>query len=226
MAKIFVLGVYDCPPSQLFEIDLVRYIGLTGHKVAGIVYRPSANSPLEPGLDRPLRPAGGRFILRSGDFNAPATVEAIRAQAPDLLVYAGGRDILRAPLLAAAPLGCIGGHYGRLPEIRGMATVEWSTLLDVPPTVAVQRISPGIDTGDVLMQAVVPLRPGDDFAAIRARSYLMTKTMLALAAEGLVSGRITGVAQHAGSGRQYFRMHGDLLAAAERALAHRLERLQ
>jgi methionyl-tRNA formyltransferase len=103
--------------------------------------------------------------------------------------------------------------------------VEWSTILGEAPTVAIQRISPGIDTGDVVMQAKVPLFPGDKFVAVRDRSYFMTKVMLAVAARRVLLDGITASPQRLGDGRQYYRLHPDLQPYAQRALQRMLSGL-
>jgi methionyl-tRNA formyltransferase len=216
--KVWVLGTFDQPTEALFDVDLVRWLAGVGVPVAGVVFKRSAvdRNPRVPAPCDPHR--DGRTCLHVRNFNDEDTVSHLRAFGPDLLVYAGGRDILRPSLLQTAPLGCIGGHYGQLPQIRGMGTVEWSVILGVPPTVAIQRISPGIDTGDVLLQARVPLVAGDTFTSIRERSYFLTKTMLAVAARRLLDGDLVGTPQPPAAGRQYYRLHAALQQHADRAL--------
>ena len=173
--SVWVLGTYDQPTEALFDVDLMQWLAGAGVPVAGVVFKRSAVDR-NPHVPAPCDPLGdGRVCLHVRDFNDQATVSHLRALGPGLLIYAGGRDIFRQPLLDTAPLGMIGGHYGQLPQIRGMGTVEWSVMLGVPPTVAIQRISPGIDTGDILLQARVPLVALDTFTSIRDRSYFMTK---------------------------------------------------
>ncbi len=218
MRRLFVIGTFDQPVEALFDVDLMRCLAAAGVPAAGVIYKRSAPSraPIAPVRSEP--DAQGRVTLQVDDFNAAANVSAIAALGAELLVYAGGRDLLRRPLLETAAHGCLGGHYGRLPAVRGMGTVEWSVILGEPPTVAIQRISPGIDTGDVVMQARVPLLPTDTFVRIRDRSYYMTKVMLALAARRVLVDGIDAVPQPSGAGRQYFRMHAAVQRYAERTL--------
>ncbi len=203
----------------------MRWLSGVGVPVAGVVFKRSIadRNPRIPAACDPHR--DGRTCLHVRDFNDEGTVSRLRAFEPDLLVYAGGRDILRRLLLGTARLGCIGGHYGQLPQIRGMGTVEWSVMLGVPPTVAIQRIGPGIDTGDILMQARVPLVAGDTFASIRDRSYFLTKTMLAVAARRMLDGDLTGTPQPFAAGRQYYRLHPALQQRAEEALKQLLAKM-
>lgn len=221
--KLFVLGTFDQPVPALFDVDLMRCLSAAGVRPAAVVFKRSA-AGANPGSPQTHRIDAERSAIHVPDFNAPAVVDCIRALAPDLLVYAGGRDLLRRPLLESARLGCLGGHYGRLPAIRGMGTVEWSVLTGEPPVVAIQKISTGIDTGDIVMQSKVPLRRDDTFTSIRERSYYLTKVMLALAARRVLVDRVSGSPQRAGAGRQYYRLHPALQRQADRALDRMLGR--
>lgn len=220
--SVWVLGTFDQPAETLFDVDLMRWLAGAGVPVAGVVFKRSGRdgNPPVPELSHPC--GDDRRCLHVTDFNDQATVSNLQALEPTLLVYAGGRDILRRPLLKTARLGCIGGHYGQLPEIRGMGTVEWSVLLGVPPTVAIQRINSGIDTGEVLLQARVPLFLGDTFASIRNRSYFLTKTMLALASRRMLDGDLVGTPQPVAAGRQYYRLDSAVQRHAEHALQRML----
>lgn len=216
--KVFVLGTFDQPVAALFDVDLMRYLSDVGIDLAGVIYKNSQRdrNPAHPVGSQ--QPDNGKVCLHVRNFSDREVVACVNDLRPDLLIYAGGRDILRQPLLEAARLGCIGGHYGYLPAVRGMATVEWSVLLGIPLTVAIQRISPGIDTGDILMQASVPLVPGDTYASIRDRSYFLTKTMLALSANALLNNDWHGTAQVPEDGKQYYRIHSRLQEKAQHAL--------
>jgi methionyl-tRNA formyltransferase len=216
--SVWVVGTYDQPAEALFDVDLMQWLAAGGVPVAGVVFKRSA-ADLNPEIPAPSEPCrDGRVCLHVRNFNDEATASHLRALRPGLLIYAGGRDIFRRPLLELAPLGMIGGHYGQLPQIRGMGTVEWSVMLGVPPTVAIQRISPGIDTGDILLQARVPLVAEDTFTSIRDRSYFMTKTMLVLAARRILDGDLKATPQAADAGRQYYRLHPALQRHADHAL--------
>jgi methionyl-tRNA formyltransferase len=216
--SVWVLGTYDQPTEALFDVDLMQWLAGAGVPVAGVVFKRSVVDR-NPHMPAPCDPYGdGRVCLHVKDFNDEATVSQLGALGPDLLIYAGGRDIFRQPLLDTVRLGMIGGHYGQLPQIRGMGTVEWSVMLGVPPTVAIQRISKGIDTGDILLQARVPLVASDTFTSIRDRSYFMTKVMLVLAARRILDGDLAGTPQPPAAGRQYYRLHPALQRHADQAL--------
>ena len=223
MTRVAVLGTYNTEAPQLFRIDLTQYLTAHGHPPSTIVFRTGA----APRTDIPLNTIHSvddrRSVVQVTDFNHPAAIAVLQRLGADLFVYAGGRDLLRAGVLEAARLGCLGGHYGPLPEIRGMGTVEWSVLNNRPIVVAIQRLSRGVDTGDIVLQAPVALRPDDTFAAIRDRCYFWTKVMLAVATRAVLNESIAPTPQRLEDGQQYYRLHPDVIALATRRLAVRLQ---
>jgi methionyl-tRNA formyltransferase len=104
-----------------------------------------------------------------------------------------------------------------------MGTVEWSVLNDRPIVVAIQRLSRGVDTGDVVLQSPVALRADDTFTTIRERCYFWTKVMLAIATRAVLNESITPSPQRVEDGRQYYRLHPDIAALAARRLSARLQ---
>ncbi len=223
MTRVAVLGTYNSKARHLFGIDLMRYLAAHGHPPSTIVFRTGA----APRTDIPLNTVHAiddhRSVVQVTDFNDPAAVAALQHVGADLLVYAGGRDLLRDGVLEASRLGCLGAHYGPLPTIRGMGTVEWSVLNDRPIVVAIQRLSRGIDTGDIVLQAPVALRPDDTFTTIRDRCYFWTKVMLAIAARAVLNESIAPRPQRLEDGTQYYRLHPDIAALATRKLSARLQ---
>jgi methionyl-tRNA formyltransferase len=222
MTRVAVLGTYNIGATQLFGIDLMQYLAAYGHAPSTVVFRTGGAQRPEISLNTLHAIDRRRSVLQVTDFNDPAAVAALEALGADLSVYAGGRDLLCEGVLAASRLGCLGGHYGPLPEIRGMGTVEWSVLKDRPVVVAIQRLSRGVDTGEIVLQAPVALRPDDTFTTIRERCYFWTKVMLALATRAVLSESIVPAPQRLEDGRQYYRLHPDVLQLAVRKLTRRL----
>jgi methionyl-tRNA formyltransferase len=221
--RVVVLGTYDAEPASLFGVDLMHYLSFYGHPASTIVFRTGA----APRPDVPLNTIHpideSRSVVQVTDFNDPATTDVLRRLEADVFLYAGGRDLLREGVLKASRLGCLGGHYGPLPEIRGMGTVEWSVLTGRPIVVAIQRMSAGIDTGDIVVQAPVGLRPDDTLVTIRNRCYYWLKILLAIATRTLLTGSIAPAAQQPDDGQQYYRLHPDVAVVASRKLQERLQ---
>jgi methionyl-tRNA formyltransferase len=223
-ARIAILGTFDADPPVLFNLDIVRYLAALDCAPSTIVFK--TGSAPRPGLplNVPVNAGPDRSVVQVGDFSSPVVANVLAQSRTDLIVYAGGRDLLRREVLAAARLGVIGGHYGELPFIRGMGTVEWSVLEEKRIVVAIQRLAAGVDAGDVLVQCQVPLDRADTFASIRERCYYITKVLLAIAARGLLTGSLRPKPQRIEDGSQFYRMHADVQQVAERLLREMLQK--
>jgi methionyl-tRNA formyltransferase len=91
------------------------------------------------------------------DVHAADVLARLRELAPDLgLVY--GAPILRPELFQLPTYGTLGIHHGRVPDYRGKKTTFWEMYNDEPVAgVTIQRINPGIDTGDVARAGAVTI---------------------------------------------------------------------
>ena len=133
-----------------------------GFEVVGVLCRASDRD------ERDDAPSVYTFARRAGlhgfaatDPNAPGFLEeALRLQ-PDLLLSVQYDRILKPPLLSIPRHGAWNLHFGPLPRLRGCFPTKWAILDDEPGGVTFHAIDPGIDSGDVLAQTVVPLAPDE-----------------------------------------------------------------
>jgi hypothetical protein len=150
------------------------------------------------------------------DLERPASLTAIRELGADTAIYSGA-GILRKPLLECFPQGVLNLHCGPLPAVRGMNGVEWSLFLGLPPKVTLHHIDTGIDTGPILADRLVPVRPDDTLGHVRGRAIL---TGLELLRDSLP--RLDQLAPQpnpAPAGKQYFQMTARLQQIASRRIA-------
>ena len=156
------------------------------------------------------------------DHNHPRVLELLRRKQPDLVVFTGG-GLLRKPLLDLAGRGVLNCHSGILPRYRGMDVVEWPLLEPGEPAIGLTThwMDAGVDTGPILRQLRVELRPGDSFEGIRRRMEPRMPELVLQTLRGLRDGSLDAKPQDPGAGRQYFVMHPRLQTAA----AIRLRRL-
>jgi hypothetical protein len=96
-------------------------------------------------------------VVTVPDIHAPIVLEQVRALAPDLgLVYGSPR--LEPQLFEIPAMGTLGIHHGKLPEYRGKKTAFWALLNgEATAGVTIQRINAGLDTGDIVCAAEVPI---------------------------------------------------------------------
>lgn len=113
----------------------------------------------------------GLEVLPTTRINAKATVEALQARRPDLLLVAAFDQILKAPILAVPRQGCVNVHPSLLPARRGPNPFYWVIAEgDARTGVTFHRIDEGIDTGDLLLQEAFEVARGETEASLQRRS--------------------------------------------------------
>ena len=128
-------------------------------------------------------------------WNAALTATVV-AHRPDLVVSAGFMKILGAAFLKEIGCPMINTHPALLPAFPGAHPVADTLAYGVKVTGAtVHLVDDGVDTGPVMAQAAVEVRPGDTVDELHERikieeRRLLVGTVAALARDGAtVSGR-------------------------------------
>jgi len=115
------------------------------------------------------------FVCRLGDHPDRtawdrALADAIAAHEPDLVVSAGFMKIVGPAVLGAFDGRLINTHPALLPAFPGAHAVRDALAAGVSVTgTTVHLVDAGVDTGPVLAQREVAVRPGDDEASLHER---------------------------------------------------------
>ena len=99
-----------------------------------------------------------------------ALVAQLRELEVDMICLAGFMRLVKAPLLEAFPRRILNIHPALLPNFPGVEA--WKQALEAGATQAgctVHYVDAGMDTGEILMQAYVPVLPDDTAATLHAR---------------------------------------------------------
>ena len=108
-----------------------------------------------------------------------ALAAAIAEHEPDLVVSAGFMKIVGPAVLGAFGGRLINTHPALLPAFPGAHAVRDALAAGVPVTGAtVHVVDAGVDTGPVLAQREVPVRPGDDEAQLHERIKAVERDLL------------------------------------------------
>jgi len=108
---------------------------------------------------------------------------------PDAIVVVGYGRIIPQWMIDLPRLGNINLHASLLPKYRGAAPIQWAIARGESVTgVTTMRIDAGLDTGDILLQREVPIRPEDTAETLGPRlaavgADLMVETLRGLQAE-------------------------------------------
>jgi len=111
-----------------------------------------------------------RFKTRLSRECEEDLVERLRSAGVDLVVLAGYMRMLKAPMLEAFPRRIINIHPSLLPKFPGLEA--WRRALEAGETVTgctVHFVDEGMDSGEVIAQAEVPILPGDTPESLHAR---------------------------------------------------------
>ena len=109
-------------------------------------------------------------------------LNALREYAPDIIVVAAYGQILPKEVLELPKFGCINIHGSLLPEFRGASPVQRAILSGKEKTgVTIMQMAEGLDTGDMLTKAEVPIEKKttaelmDELSGVGAK--LLTETL-------------------------------------------------
>lgn len=100
---------------------------------------------------------------------SPAAVAALHAELrPDCTVISSYHRIIGPELLARGPF--VNVHYAPLPQYRGRANVNWAIINgELAAAISVHTVAPGLDAGNLLFQARVPIGPRDTVSELYER---------------------------------------------------------
>lgn len=133
--------------------------------VAGVVLRTRVTDPDLAATAAHL----GVPVFQPADINDPGFIAQIAALRPELLVSVSYDQILRKAVRTAAPLGCVNFHAGKLPAYRGRSVLNWALINgETEIGMTAHFVDAGIDTGDVILQRMMPIAWTDTYAEVLA----------------------------------------------------------
>ena len=139
------------------------------------------------------------------DFDASLAREIDRFE-PDLLLLAGFMRILGAAFVQRYAGRMLNIHPSLLPAFTGLHTHRRALQAGCKAVGAtVHFVTPELDHGPIVMQSVVPVRPGDDEAALAARVLATEHVIYPLAVRWFCEGRLQvegGIVMHTGGASQ------------------------
>ena len=113
---------------------------------------------------------------------------------PDLMVVAAYGQILSRDVLTVPTVGTINVHASLLPKYRGAAPVAYAILNGEAKTgVTIIKVTPGLDSGDMILQESLDILPDDTTGSLEARlavlgANLAVETVRKYRADGPVEG--------------------------------------
>ncbi|MEW5746171.1 MAG: methionyl-tRNA formyltransferase [Nitrospirota bacterium] len=193
MALIFFGTPAFAVPSLQALIDAGEQVALVvtqPDKVKGRGHQLSSPPVKELSLKHGIRVAQPAKI-RNEEFYA-----LLREIAPEFIVVVAYGKILPKEILALPERGCINVHGSLLPRYRGAAPIQRAILNgDTVTGVTTMLMDTGMDTGDMLLRAEIPLTRDDTTETLFAKLAELGAKTLIETIRGLRAGTITPVPQ-------------------------------
>ena len=153
---------------------LQRLIDSDDYDIVGVVTQPDA--PSGRGRDLAMSPvkrlarAHGLNVLQPERVRRPESVAAVSSLQPDVQIVAAFGQILPRSVLDIPPLGTLNVHASLLPRWRGAAPISAAILAgDSETGVTIMRLDEGMDTGNILAAAPLPILANDTTGALTPR---------------------------------------------------------
>lgn len=125
--------------------------------------------------------------LRTEEFGA-----FLSALDPDLIAVVAYGKILPPAVLDYPKYGCVNLHASLLPKYRGAAPIQRAIMAGEAETgVTTMYMAEGLDTGDMLLSARIPIGPKDDFGSIHDRMAAVGGDLLCETVKRLREGTVT-----------------------------------
>ncbi len=157
--------------SPDFAVPSLRALAAAGYEIPLVVTQPDrAKGRSKKPAPTQIKEAAlelGLPLWQPENINTPQSLEKITQAKPDILVVVAFGQILKKPLLCAAPYGAINLHGSLLPKYRGAAPIQWAIINGEKKTgVSTMFLNEGMDTGDIIYKAEIPINEEDNFATL------------------------------------------------------------
>lgn len=128
-------------------------------------------------------------VAQPESVNAPDGLSLLQEMRPDLLVVAAYGQILSKDVLSVPARGTINVHASLLPKYRGAAPVAYSILNgDSETGVTIIKVTPGLDSGDMISQEAIPIALDDTTGSLEAKLAALGARMAVDAAHKYATG--------------------------------------
>jgi methionyl-tRNA formyltransferase len=144
------------------------------HEVVGVVTQTDkpvgrAQSMEPTPVKKAMRGTAVR-ILQPARIKDQQAIEEIRALKPDVIVVMAYGQILPRDVLEIPEITCLNLHASLLPRWRGAAPIQAAIAAgDRETGITVMYMNEGLDTGDVLLQHTIDIRPDDTGGSLHDR---------------------------------------------------------
>src|SRR3954452_2829207 len=150
-----------------FAVPSLDGLVASGHSVLAAFTQPDRPKGRGQQLaESPVKQAAVRLgipVFQPERVRRPESFEQLRSFQAELMVVVGYGQIIPQSIIDLPPSGILNVHASLLPKYRGAAPIQWAIANGETTTgVTTMRIDAGLDTGDILLQAAMPIRASDN----------------------------------------------------------------
>ena len=163
--KIVYMGTPD------FAVPPLAALVKAGYEVTAVITQP--DKPKGRGktlLPTPVKEEAMKYeitVYQPQKVRDPEFVEVLKNLAPDMIVVAAFGQIIPKEILDMPKYGCINIHASLLPKYRGAAPIQQAVIDGEKESgVTIMKMGMGLDTGDMISQAVVTLREDETVGSL------------------------------------------------------------
>lgn len=193
--KIIFMGTPD------FSVGALNALVEAGHQVVLVVTQP--DKPKGRGKEMQMTPVKECAlkhnipVFQPVKVKEPEAVETLRSYGADAFIVAAFGQILSEEILTMPKYGCINIHASLLPKYRGAGPIQWVILDGEKETgITIMQMDKGIDTGDMLLQRVVPIDEKETGDSLHDKLARAGAELIVEALSKIEAGEITPVKQN------------------------------
>ena len=184
-----------------FAVPTLEHLLRAGHEVPLVVTQPDrpkgrggelAAPPVkQAALQHGLRVLQPDKIKNNQEFRSE--LETI---GPRAIIVVGYGRIIPQWMIDLPELGNLNVHASLLPKYRGAAPIQWAIANgEIVTGVTTMRIDAGLDTGDILLQATMPVRASDTAVTLGPQLAELGAALLVETLQRLDAGKLTPAPQ-------------------------------
>lgn len=159
--KIVFMGTPD------FAATILKSLVEAGHEITGVYTQPDKPKGRSGALiASPVKEyalSQGFDVYQPQKIKEEEQVNILRNIDADIFVVAAFGQFLSKEILDMPKFGCVNVHGSLLPKYRGAAPIQRSIMNEEKETgVTIMRMDVGMDSGDIISQAITPISLEDD----------------------------------------------------------------
>ena len=188
--KLIFMGTPD------FAVPCLEALLDAGHQVLAVFTQPDKpvgrKQIMTPPAVKICALSHGLTVYQPDTLRSGEAMSVISVLSPEAIVVAAYGKILPKEMIDLPRYGCINVHGSLLPKYRGAAPIQWSFINgDSETGVTIMQMNEGLDTGDILTKAVVPIAQDDTAESMFDKLSVMGSELLVETLESLQKGEIT-----------------------------------